>query len=115
MSLKHGRRLGKWLLFAGAIAAVLSHVCALPHAHADEPVATAHDHDDEREGPDDAVHGASCEVLRSAPTQLPVLHFTPATFTPQVERATRVVVRVPAVAARGPSPPLFLLHASLLI
>jgi len=107
-------RLSTWLLFAVAIAAVLSHVCVLPHAHADEPVASAHEHD-EPDAADDALHGASCEVLRaSAPTR-PVLDFAPAPVTPYLARASRIVARAPAIAARGPSPPLFLLYAALLI
>ena len=109
------RRLSTWLLFAVAIAAVLSHVCVLPHAHADEPVAIAHEHDAERDTGDDAVHGASCEVLRASPPPLPVLDFTPGAVSFHDERGPRVVVRPPAVVARGPAPPLFLLHAALLI
>ena len=108
-------RLTTWLLFAVAIAAVLSHVCVLPHAHADEPVASAHEHDDDPDAADDALHGASCEVLRASAPTLPVLQFAPAPVTPYIPRASRLVARAPVVAARGPSPPLFLLHAALLI
>ena len=109
------RRFSTWLLCAVAIAAVLSHVCVLPHAHADEPHAIAHEHDDEREGSEDAVHGASCEVLRASPPPSPVLDSTPAPVTARVERAWPAVVHAPAIVVRGPSPPLFLLHAALLI
>jgi hypothetical protein len=109
-------RLSTWLLCAVAIAAVLSHVCALPHAHADEPGAIAHEHDDERDAADDdAAHGASCEVLRVSPPLVPVLASTAASITAHVERASGIVARAPAVVAGGPSPPLFLVHAALLI
>jgi hypothetical protein len=110
-------RLSKWMLLAVAIAAVLLHVCVLPHAHADEPVATTtHDHEPDGDASDDdAIHGASCDVLRTAPTQRPALDCTAIRFAPRVEPAVQLVARTPAVVSRGPSPPLFLLHSSLLI
>jgi hypothetical protein len=117
MRLSDGIRVSKWLVLLVAIAAVLSHVCVLPHAHAEEPVATTtHDHEPGGDAADDdAVHGASCDVLRTAPTQRSVLDCTAVRFAPHVEPAVQLVARTPAVVSRGPSPPLFLLHASLLI
>src|SRR5467141_1933562 len=117
MSLSCPARLSKWMLLAVAIAAVLSHVCVLPHAYADEPVATTtHDHEQGGDtADDDSVHGASCDVLRTAPTQRPVPGCTAIRFAPHVEPAVQLVARTPAVVSRGPSPPLFLLHSSLLI
>ena len=117
MRRSHGIRVSKWLVLAVAIAAVLSHVCVLPHAHADEPVAsTTHDHEQSGDAPDDdSVHGGSCDVLRTSATQLPVLDCTTARFAPRVEPAVQVVTWAPTVVFRGPSPPLFLLHSSLLI
>src|SRR2546425_10367811 len=117
MRLSHGSRVSKWLVLAVAMAGVLLHVCVLPHAHADEPVATTtHDHEQGGDAADDdSVHGASCDVLRTAPTQRPALDCTVARFAPHVELAVQPVARTPAVVSRGPSPPLFLLHSSLLI
>src|SRR5881396_2376774 len=117
MGLSHGIRVSKWLVLAVAIAAVLSHVCVLPHAHADEPAATTtHDHEPDGDAPDDdSIHGASCDVLRAAPTQLPVLDCTTARFAARVEPVVQLVARASAAVSRGPSPPLFLLHSSLLI
>jgi len=116
MRLSRPARLSKWIFLAVAIAAVLSHVCVLPHAHADETVAsTTHGHDAEGEATDDSVHGASCEVLRTTPTQFPTLLSTAACFAPRVEPVAQLVARTPDARSRGPSPPLFLLYASLLI
>ena|SRR5437762_2833628 len=117
MRLRHGIRVSTWLVLAVAIAGVLSHVCVLPHAHADEPVATTtHDHEQGGDtADDDSVHGASCDVLRTAPTQRPVPECTTVHFAPHVEPAVKLVARTPAAVSRGPSPPLFLLYSSLLI
>src|SRR5437867_1625424 len=117
MRLSCPARLSKWMLLAVAIAAVLSHVCVLPHAHADEPVATTtHDHEQGGDAADDdSVHGASCDVLRTAPTQCPALDCTAVRFASHVALAVQLVARTPAVFSRGPSPPLFLLHSALLI
>ena len=81
------------MVLAVAIAAVLSHVCVLPHAHADEPAATTtHDHEPDGDAPDDdSIHGASCDVLRAAPTQLPVLDCTTARFAARVEPVVQLV------------------------
>jgi len=106
----------RWSLFAVAIAAVLSHVCVLPHAHAAEPAAAeTHDHDEPGDAAGDAVHGASCDVVRTAPTQLAALCCASGRGAPRVEPTAHLVVHAPALVARGPSPPLFILHASLLI
>jgi hypothetical protein len=117
MSRSRLRDVPHWMLVAIAIAAVLGHICALPHAHAGEPVAPmSHGHDDEadRSTPGD-VHGASCEVVQTAAASLAAPACATVTAAPQISSRPSVVVRAPMVTARGPSPPLFLLHASLLI
>jgi hypothetical protein len=86
---------------------LVGHVCALPLHH--HPAAENH-HDGA-----DSVHGASCEVARST---------SPVTVCPVVDAAL-LVDRPVDYCARGlqtfsrplsvHSPPLFLLHAALLI
>jgi hypothetical protein len=116
------------LLVGFAVISVVAHICALPElGHAtslddrDRP-ATSHHHGAPDAGdaatPGDALHGASCEVAAArtastyapAPeltiTRLPAVIDTLSTFT--------VVRRTPPASSFSP-PPLFLLHASLLI
>jgi hypothetical protein len=107
---------GRSLLVAVGLIVVLSHVCALP-AHAagfTTLVGHAHGAHDEPSA-DESVHGASCEAVRSAfAVTPPVLPATPATPV----RVVTQVVRRPLdrlLSAFVTSPPLFLLHASLLI
>jgi hypothetical protein len=115
------------LLVGFAAVSVVAHICALPElGHAtslddrDRP-ATFHHHGAsdaaDEATPGDALHGASCEVAAArtastyaaAPeltiTRLPAVINTLSTFT--------VVRRTPPASSF--SPPLFLLHASLLI
>jgi hypothetical protein len=108
------------LVVAIALAATLGHICVLPgHTHA-APVAESHDHDaaahDHHDVPADAVHAASCDVLR------------PATIVPAPPvLAAMVMLVVPTRSARAlvhraidtppptASPPLYLAHRALLI
>ena len=100
------------LLVAVAILMVMGHICAGPlHAHAG--MVTTHSEDHPQRGSDEAAHGGSCEALRATPNiDLPAL---PATRL-EVVRLTAIQ---PALAKPLPapdtSPPLFLLHAVLLI
>jgi hypothetical protein len=107
-------RRGPAVLLFIAVAIVLSHVCALPtHAHADQPAAhTSHGSDPAHEG----VHGASCEAVKpTASSAVPAGLPQAAT----VESTAITLQTVPAARDRVPdsrsSPPLFLLHAALLI
>ena len=108
------RRLSSWLLIGVAVFVVLGHVCALPvHVHAGAVTTHAEDHPEH--GGDEAAHGGSCEALRAstnsdAPALIPtgfVLHVISSPET-RLAHATQA----PAPAS---SPPLFLLHAALLI
>ena len=108
-----------WLLLMFAFIAALAHVCALPgHSHADG--ASPHSHHDERApsdtGDGDAMHAASCDSLqppaRSANPE-PAVALSPhaelvSVWLPRLVR-NAVIVRPTS------SPPLFLLHRSLLI
>jgi hypothetical protein len=95
---------------------VLSHVCALPVHAAGLGTLVGHTHgahDESSAG--DSVHGASCEAVRSTFTVAPPV--LPATSSAPVLVITRVVPRPldRLLSAVATSPPLFLLHASLLI
>ena len=109
--------MGRSLLVGAGLFVVLSHVCALPVHAAGLATLVGHTHGAHDEpSADDSIHGASCEAVRStfaAPP--PVLSATPAT-TP-VRVVTHIVQRPPdrPLSTFATSPPLFLLHASLLI
>src|SRR5438552_7777934 len=109
-------RLSTWIVIALAVVAVLSHVCVLPHAHADEAATpAAHEHDENSGASDDGLHGASCEVVRTPGTQLPVIAVTFAPVPLHAEPVIRGAARAPDPVSRGPSPPLFLRHSALLL
>ena len=98
-----------------AIIAVLGHVCVLPaHAHA-VPVEGHGSHDDDSS--ENSIHTASCEVLKTASatpsiilvaTSVPGVDIEP--FFPKLH-----LFDAAPVSAHPDSPPLFLLHAALLI
>lgn len=100
-------------LFIVAIIAVLGHVCVLPlHVHA-VPV---EGHGSHGESPaDDSVHAASCDALKgtsATPSIVPAATWTALVVVEPF--ALRLFDTAPA-AAHAESPPLFLLHSSLLI
>jgi hypothetical protein len=98
-----------------AIIAGLAHVCVLPvHAHA-VPVDGHGSHDDDSS--DNSVHTASCDALKTASatpsfiltaTSVPVVDVEPVSLKGHVFDAA-------PVRTDPHSPPLFLLHAALLI
>ena len=107
-----------WLLVAIAVLMVLGHICALPfHAHAG--AMTTHQehrshHGDESPG-EDAAHAASCEAAKSASAGIDGVILVPLGTVVVVGLApTRRATEADALLVVG-SPPLFLLHASLLI
>jgi len=99
-------------LLIAAIIAVLGHVCVRPvHAHI-VPVADHGSHGDEA---DDSVHAASCDALKSSsatPSIVPVATWTPLVV---IESLKLHVFDASPASAYAESPPLFLLHAALLI
>lgn len=103
-----------WSIFLVAIATlvVMSHICAGPfHAHAG--TVTTHSEDHPERGSDEAAHGGSCEALRaSLNIDLPALPGARLDVLPLAAILTAIARPVPAPDA---SPPLFLLHAVLLI
>jgi hypothetical protein len=96
-----------------AIIALLGHVCVLPvHAH----MVPAEDHGSHGDDPEDnSVHAASCDALRStsaAPLTVPAATWTPLAI---VEPVSGRLFDTHPLRAHAESPPLFLLHAALLI
>ena len=107
-----GPRISSIFLVSVAIFAVMGHICAGPfHAHAG--TVTTHSEDHPAQGSDDVAHGGSCEALKATPNidlpALPVARFNVVPLT--------VILTVIARPLPSPdtSPPLFLLHAVLLI
>lgn len=103
-----------WLLVGLAIFVVLGHICAAPfHAHAG--AVTTHGEDHPEGGSDEAAHAGSCEALRAdfglhTPALLPSGIVLPVVRDPEINHAQPTQVSAPTS-----SPPLFLLHAALLI
>jgi len=111
-------------LLAVAFFVAFTHVCVWPtHAHAGashrhDVAATPDGHDESPHHPDgDAVHVASCDAVGTAAVSLP-----PAppvsdvgVFGTPLVTELRGAARAPEVRPPGASPPLFLLHAALLI
>ena len=115
MSRTH-RSPGYALLLGLGLIVVLGHVCVLPADAAGLATLVGHAHGAHDEpSADESVHRGSCEAVRSAFTvATPILSVTPAaSVRPIAHDVRRSLERpLPAVAS---SPPLFLLHASLLI
>lgn len=99
-------------LVAVAILMVMGHICAGPlHAHAG--AVTTHSEDHPERGSDEAAHGGSCEALRATPNiDLPAL---PAARLEIVGLTAILPVIARPLPVPDTSPPLFLLHAVLLI
>ena len=87
---------------------LVGHVCALPLHH--------HSRADDHDGSEDSVHGASCEVVVGS---FLVVAGCPAVgVVRQIDNVVDTPTRAVAIPSRPRSvhaPPLFLLHASLLI
>jgi hypothetical protein len=110
----NGRRLSSCLLVGVAIFVVLGHICAAPiHAHAG--AVTTHSEDHPESGSDEAVHGGSCEALRAdSHVNVPAPHPT-GMVLPVIGDLERLRAHPTSTPAPTSSPPLFLLHAALLI
>lgn len=107
-----------WALGALAVVMVLGHICAEAfHAHAGL-ITTHEEHASPSGAPDskdDAIHAASCDAVKATPTVdralAPVAIGTvPVVISPPLRR----LIEADASIVVG-SPPLFLLHAALLI
>ncbi|HKF68676.1 MAG TPA: hypothetical protein VKB36_19140 [Vicinamibacterales bacterium] len=113
-----GRSLSRLFVVAMAFLAIVSHVCVLPtHAHAESiPAAADHHETADDHGPDESVHAASCEAAVSTGGNVPLPVSATVDRTPH-SRAVYVPLRAVTADAvlRSESPPLFLLHSSLLI
>jgi hypothetical protein len=102
------------LLVAIAVFVVVGHICAGPiHAHAG--ALTTHSEDHPEHGSDEAAHGGSCEALRTT-TGLDLPALPAARLDVVLVAVLRAAGAVPAAAPTPDTlPPLFLLHAALLI
>lgn len=107
----------RWLFLILSLLLLTGHVCVLPaHGHAEPaamPADAGHSHDG---GDGNGAHGASCEALRSSwvgsPTAAPSAVVVVADV---VVPCRRWIGCSDAPKAAATSPPLFLLHAALLI
>ena len=109
-------RLWAWGLCLLLTCAVIGHTCVLPeHSHA---MPTRHADLDHHDHADDAVHEASCEAVAiSSPVTMsapPLTDLGIVNLTVEPLLTTAVTPPLASVKARR-GPPLFLLHASLLI
>jgi hypothetical protein len=109
------------LLFVIGIVAIFGHVCALPtHTHVSAAAGT-HGHADaadsrEGEPSEDAVHAASCDAVRTPTSTVPApVAIVVARYIEPHETVRSTAARRAAPVAVMFSPPLFLLHAALLI
>ena len=107
---------GYSLLLGLGLFVILSHVCALPvHAAGLDTVLGHADAAHDEHSADESVHGGSCEAVRSTfAAQPPMAPVAKAASVTVVTRLVRPSLErlLPSIAT---SPPLFLLHASLLI
>ena len=108
----------RWGVMIAAIIVLLGHICAIP---LDAEIVPLFDHHSSggghEHGPDgNAVHAGACEMARppawSTFIGVPSLSTLPQHDVP-VQRLERVLAL--PVAPHATSPPLFLLHATLLI
>jgi hypothetical protein len=107
----------RWILLILSLLLLTGHVCVLPtHGHA-EPAARPADADRSHDGGEgDGAHGASCEALRSSWVGSPtVAPSAVAVVADVVAPCRRWIGCSDAPKAVASSPPLFLLHAALLI
>jgi len=108
------------LILAMAICAMISHVCAPVVGHV-MPVMThdgGHHHHDAPAGddhPGDSFHAASCEALRPGTVQAPPIPIGPTVGAMVCTSLPLRAVEPRPVAAATNSPPIFLLHAALLL
>ena len=107
---------GYSLLLGLGLFVLLSHVCALPvHAAGFDTLLDHTDAAHDGQSADESVHGGSCEAVRSAfAVGPPVVPVAKAVSVTVVTRPVRPSLEHLLLAV-ATSPPLFLLHASLLI
>lgn len=112
MSGIHRRPVRVWLVLLIAFGAVLGHV--LPaHGHADEIAPAGPGAGAQGKSEDHAIYRVSREAPQPTPAQLAPNAVVSSVIAPLAP--ARVAARVSAPVFRADSPPLFLLHAALLI
>ena len=114
--LTDGAVLARWTLLVLSVAVLMGHICVLPgHVHT-ETSARQTDVDHTHEA-DEAVHAASCEAVRSGWLGYPIV-LAPsvgAVMTATLVERSKTWISISGRSSSVKSPPLFLLHASLLI
>jgi hypothetical protein len=106
-----GTRVAPWVLLLASMLVLFGHVCALPLADAGGASAHGGLPGDEH----GAIHAASCDAVLAQSAGCPAL---PALTAPTKAAAPLAVIPAPLPdrpIAPVSSPPLFLLHAALLI
>jgi hypothetical protein len=101
------------LLLAGVM--LMGHICVLP-THGLGEAAPWHQDEAQPDDADEAVHAGSCEALPSSGIACPAVRaISPLVVASPVEPSKQLVSRRGITSLPTPSPPLFLLHAALLI
>jgi len=102
-----------WPVVLVGVLLMLAHVCALP---AEAVTAASHEGTDEHGGHDESLHAGSCEAAVTSVAGIPMV---PSAIADRLLSAPSgspdSVSRDVASTGAPPSPPLFLLHAALLI
>jgi hypothetical protein len=98
-----------------AVVMLVGHICVLPiHSHVE--ASPSHGDEAQPHDADDAVHAGSCEALRSSGTACPPLLTISAFVVPTAVYPLNEWVSRGSISPRPTaSPPIFLLHAALLI
>jgi hypothetical protein len=98
-----------------AVVMLVGHICVLPiHSHVE--ASPSHGDEAQPHDADDAVHAGSCEALRSSGTACPPLLTISAFVVPTAVYPLNEWVSRCSISPRPTaSPPIFLLHAALLI
>ena len=107
-----------WLFLVVALIVAFAHVCALPgHSHAAEALPQSHHAETPQDGSHGGggMHGASCDAVRPVPGTsagaVVAVHPRNSFIAARLALSNTHIDAVPPT----PSPPLFLLHRSLLI
>jgi len=110
-------RMSRSVLSLGLLAllafTLIGHICALPHA--DDHAAASQGNEGHGHDSTDSLHEASCEGVRPARTSSPCVPLRAVPIKLEVAVAPITHAAVSRRPQPSSSPPLFLLHASLLI
>ncbi len=113
-TMQHRKSALSWLVFVVAALAVAGHLCGADDLPVVTGAAPSENHADADGDAHETLHAASCYAVAPAPS---ASLSAPGVCTPPVAVYTGIAVVARAIHAPAPyaSPPLFLLHAALLI